>query len=96
MRIAAETSIGRVWQEICRVRERLSAPERNRSYAFLPTTRDLHHKTTIFICRGLLGNNRRRALTVSQTVVLRKATHYEWQEPYYRMLYAFCGLLIFP
>uniref|UniRef100_A0A1I7W8H4 HMG box domain-containing protein n=1 Tax=Heterorhabditis bacteriophora TaxID=37862 RepID=A0A1I7W8H4_HETBA len=33
MSIVAETSIGRVWQEMRGARERLSAPERNRSYA---------------------------------------------------------------
>uniref|UniRef100_A0A1I7WRY8 Transmembrane protein n=1 Tax=Heterorhabditis bacteriophora TaxID=37862 RepID=A0A1I7WRY8_HETBA len=43
-----------------------------------------------------IGKQQKKSLDSSQTVVLRKATHYEWQEPYYRMLYAFCGLLIFP
>uniref|UniRef100_A0A1I7WB22 Uncharacterized protein n=1 Tax=Heterorhabditis bacteriophora TaxID=37862 RepID=A0A1I7WB22_HETBA len=95
MRIAAETSIGRVWQEICRVRERLSAPERNRSYAFSPLLAIYTTRPPYYLSRAI-GKQQKKSLDSSQTVVLRKATHYEWQEPYYRMLYAFCGLLIFP
>uniref|UniRef100_A0A1I7XMM1 Secreted protein n=1 Tax=Heterorhabditis bacteriophora TaxID=37862 RepID=A0A1I7XMM1_HETBA len=50
MEIVAEISTGRVWQEIRRVRERLSAAERNRSCASTPTTYDLHHKAIIASC----------------------------------------------
>uniref|UniRef100_A0A1I7WCI2 Fungal_trans domain-containing protein n=1 Tax=Heterorhabditis bacteriophora TaxID=37862 RepID=A0A1I7WCI2_HETBA len=75
MIIAAETCIGRVWQEIRRVRERLSASERNRSYASTPTTYDLHHKAIIISTGDLLS-----AITYSYALEL--ASFFELQKPF--------------